>query len=65
MSTNDIVPSAEIYSASIRMVGAGDLVGNGVVDASAISHPEPHSPTRRYAAEDGKADPRDFKRPNH
>ena len=47
------------------MVGAGNVVRNGVVDASAVTHPEPHRPTRRYAAEDGEADPSDFNRPNH
>ena len=47
------------------MVGAGDVVRNRVVDASAVTHPEPHRPTRRYAAEDGEADPCDFNRPNH
>ena len=47
------------------MVGAGNVVRNGVVDASAVPHTEPYGPTRRHAAEDKKADACGFDHPHH
>jgi len=58
------------YSTS-RLVSLQSMVrlpgdaGDRVVHASAVPHPEPHDPACRYAAEDSKANPCDFKRPDH